>query len=211
MNHAVLLGDSIFDNALYVPQGEPVIQQLRERLPRDWQATLLAVDGSVIAGVSNQVRELPEDATHLVVSTGGNDMLGFSALLEAPARSAAEVYRDLAEARDTFRTDYRAMLAVLRELRKPVLLCTVYDSIPGLTREAVAALSVFNDVILRVAIEARWPVLDLRAICSEARDYSSLSPIEPSEIGGAKIANAIAQALRSHDFRRTETVIYTTS
>jgi hypothetical protein len=47
MNHIVLLRDSIFDNAAYVGGGPDVIEQLRAILPRDWQATLLAVDDSV--------------------------------------------------------------------------------------------------------------------------------------------------------------------
>ena len=49
MGHVVLLGDSIFDNALYVPGGPAVIDQLRRELPAGWSATLLAV---VVSGMS---------------------------------------------------------------------------------------------------------------------------------------------------------------
>jgi hypothetical protein len=35
MPHIVLLGDSIFDNAAYVPGELPVIEQLRARLPEN--------------------------------------------------------------------------------------------------------------------------------------------------------------------------------
>jgi hypothetical protein len=52
-----------------------VIEHLRKRLPNHWRATLLAVDGSVASGVSRQLGGLPADATHLVVSTGGNNAL----------------------------------------------------------------------------------------------------------------------------------------
>jgi hypothetical protein len=45
MPHAILLGDSIFDNERYVPGGPTVIDQLRTGLPDAWKATLLAVDG----------------------------------------------------------------------------------------------------------------------------------------------------------------------
>ena len=45
--HLVLLGDSIFDNAAYVPGGWPVIRLLQEQLPENTQASLLAVDGCV--------------------------------------------------------------------------------------------------------------------------------------------------------------------
>ena len=75
IGHVVLLGDSIFDNFRFVP-GEPtVIDQLREELPPGWCASLLAVDGHVAADVPAQVANLPGDATHLVVSAGGNDAL----------------------------------------------------------------------------------------------------------------------------------------
>ena len=46
MGHVVLLGDSIFDNARYVPGGPSVTDHLRRSLPREWQVTLLACDGS---------------------------------------------------------------------------------------------------------------------------------------------------------------------
>jgi hypothetical protein len=60
--HLVLLGDSIVDNAAYVPGRRPaVIDQVRSRLPTGWVATLLARDGSVIDdvyGSSTHCREM---------------------------------------------------------------------------------------------------------------------------------------------------------
>jgi hypothetical protein len=76
MPHVVLLGDSIFDNAAYVRGGPDVVRQLREMLPAGWSATLLAVDGAVTRSVPAQIARLPADATHLVLSVGGNDALG---------------------------------------------------------------------------------------------------------------------------------------
>ncbi len=80
--HVVLLGDSVFDNGAYVGGGPDVVAQLRERLPRGSEATLLAVDGSVASGVERQLARLPEGATHLVVSTVGNDALGHVEILQ---------------------------------------------------------------------------------------------------------------------------------
>jgi hypothetical protein len=37
----------------------------------------------------------------------------------------------------------------------------------------VAALSLFNDVIIAAAIHNSLPLLDLRLICSEAADYAN--------------------------------------
>ncbi len=208
MTHVVLLGDSIFDNALYVPGGEPVIEQVRSRLPRGDRATLLAVDGAVIQSVARQLEKLPTDATHLVLSVGGNDALGYSTILDAQSLSAVEGFAALAEIRAEFAQAYRGMLKGVRELRLPTVICTIYDAVPGLQAEAVTALAVFNDAILRAGVEAGTPVIDLRFVCDRQQDYSSLSPIEPSELGGAKIAAAIARVVSGHDFARGGTVIY---
>jgi hypothetical protein len=98
MSHVVLLGDSIFDNASYVGGGPDVVKQLRDRLPSDWRATLRAVDGNVTRDVERQLSQLPRDTSHLVVSVGGNDALGYASILEAGARSVAEAVERLAAA-----------------------------------------------------------------------------------------------------------------
>src|SRR5689334_1821744 len=56
--HVVLLGDSVFANAAYVAGGPDVITQLRQRLPSTWRATLLAVDGSVMAAIPGQLERV---------------------------------------------------------------------------------------------------------------------------------------------------------
>ncbi len=202
MNHVVLLGDSIFDNARYVPGRPSVIEHLGRALPGGWRATLLARDGSVAEDVARQFDRLPADTTHLAVSVGGNDALGHSGLvLHEPAGSFAEVLARLADVQDGFRTDYRRMLHGVLAHGRPTLVCTVYDAIPGLGRVETTALCLFNDVILREAFRARVPVLDLRLLCTEAADYATSSPIEPSVVGGGKIARAVGRVVTGHDFR----------
>jgi hypothetical protein len=208
VSHVVLLGDSIFDNESYVPGGPPVIEQLRRRLPKGARATLLAVDGAVCSSVAAQVRRLPDDASHLLVSVGGNDALRHGGMLHEVHRPAGEVFAALAEVQRSFRHDYRAMLRAVLSAGKPTAVCTVYDAVPGLVAEAVTLLSVFNDVIVREAVRERLPVLDLRLICDERADYSNVSPIEPSEQGGMKIVERIVYALTSHDWGRRESVVY---
>src|SRR5207253_4240109 len=90
MTHLVLLGDSIFDNGAYVGSGDPdVIGQLRTILPGGWRATLNAVDGAGVADIRGQIARLPPDASHLVVSVGGNDALAEAGVLEEKTRSVA--------------------------------------------------------------------------------------------------------------------------
>ncbi|MCY3017631.1 MAG: SGNH/GDSL hydrolase family protein [Planctomycetota bacterium] len=209
MPHVVLLGDSIFDNAAYVP-GEPdVIAQLRRALPSAWQATLCAVDGSVIADVISQCRSLPTDATHLVVSAGGNDALGHAGLLSETASSVAEALGKLAGASARFERDYRAMLQHVLARKLPTAVCAIYYPRFPETRAqrlAVAALTHFNDCIIKLASQAGVPLLDLRLICNEDSDYAN--PIEPSAAGGEKICTAIVRMLKDHDFTRRRTEVY---
>ena len=201
--HVVLLGDSVFDNAAYVSGGPDVVRQLRERLPAGWQATLAAVDGATTADVPRQVRGVPEDATHLVLSVGGNDALGRLDILEAPARSVADALGRLAEMADRFEDGYRAALEATLGRGLPTALCTVYDPRfpdPVLQRLCVTGLAHFNDRILRAAFGAGLPVLDLRSICGEDADFAN--PIEPSTRGGAKMADAIVGLVTTDPWSR---------
>ncbi len=211
MSHVVLLGDSIFDNAAYVEPGEPdVVAQLRERLPEQWEATLLAVDGHEIRDVPGQLARLPTAASHLVLSVGGNDALGNVGILEEPARSIPEALDRLAAIADPFEGAYRRTVASVLETELPTALCTIYYPAfpePLLQRFAVTALTVFNDAILRVAFDHGLPVLDLRLICDSPEDYAN--PIEPSSRGGARIADVIVEVVTGHDFPRGRTSVYT--
>ncbi|HLL73422.1 MAG TPA: SGNH/GDSL hydrolase family protein [Pyrinomonadaceae bacterium] len=210
MQHVILLGDSIFDNASYVRAGEPdVVRQLREQLPRGWQATLRAVDGSRISHVAAQAERLPADATHLVLSVGGNDALGHARLLEGGARSMADALTQLAHVADDFELQYRFMLDGLRARALPLAVCTIYN--PRFTdaltqRLAVTALCVFNDAITRAAFAGGLPLIDLRLICADDADYAN--PIEPSARGGSKIASAISRAVTEHDFSSPRTEVF---
>ncbi|HEV3470074.1 MAG TPA: GDSL-type esterase/lipase family protein [Pyrinomonadaceae bacterium] len=206
----VLLGDSVFDNAAYVGGGPDVVAQLRAALPEGWRASLLAVDGSVTSGVAAQLRRLPADATHLVVSAGGNDALGQAGLLEERAGSMAEALDRLARVAERFERDYREMLGGLLGAGLPAAVCTVYYPRfpePLLQRLAVAALAHFNDVIVRAAASEGLPLVDLRLVCGDDADYAN--PIEPSARGGEKIARAVARLVAEHDFARGRTEVFT--
>jgi len=208
VNHLVLLGDSIFDNAAYTGGAPDVVGQLRGRLPEGWRATLGAVDGGTSADVGTQLRRLPGDATHLVLSVGGNDALGHIDFLGAPAGTTAEALLGLAEISARFEREYRGMLTEVLAHGLPTAICTIYYPRfpdPDLQKIAVTALTVFNDCIIRAAITHAIPLLDLRLVCTEEEDYAD--PIEPSAQGGEKIAGAIA-GLVEHGFGGDRTEVF---
>jgi hypothetical protein len=209
VSHVVLLGDSIFDNAAYVATGAPdVVRQVCRRLPHGSKATLAAVDGSKTRDVQEQIRYLPPDATHLIISAGGNDALHRSDFLAASVRSTAEALLGLADIAGEFERGYLAMLAGVLGRGLPTAICTVYYprfAEVALQRTAVAALAVFNDCIIRAAFAHGLPLLDMRLICNEEGDYAN--PIEPSSRGGEKIARAIVE-LVEHGFAGGRTEVF---
>ncbi len=213
MPHLVLLGDSVFDNAAYVDDEPTLLTQVQQHLRGDWQATLLAVDGSATSEIADQLQNLPEDATHLVLSVGGNDALREAAeLVHSPMRTSVDALQRFTEMKGNFQRRYSEMLDQLLSLRKPTTICTIYDRCPfqdpAMKQLAFTTLPMFNDCITREVVWAGLPLIDLRLTCNEPHDYSDMSPVEPSCRGGEKIAQAIATVLLKHNFEAEQTVIY---
>ena len=105
MPHLALLGDSIFDNAAYTSGGPDVAAQVRKHLPPDWSVSLLAVDGAMTGNIPDQMQRLPKEATHLVLSVGGNNALAeasrlgisFFGVLDAPNSKGLDSLSDVSE------------------------------------------------------------------------------------------------------------------
>jgi len=160
--------------------------------------------------VKGQVLDLPADATHLMISAGGNDALSCFGFLHDKAESIAEVLTRLANVAIKFESHYLEMLQSVMNLKKPTALCTIYYpriQEPFTQKISVAALTLFNDVIIKQAFLAGLPLIDLRLVCNDDSDYAN--EIEPGEKGGEKIARAIVRLINDHNFenRRTEVFI----
>jgi GDSL-like lipase/acylhydrolase family protein len=194
-HHIVLLGDSIFDNAPYIAGAPDVVTHLRAMLPPPWTATLCAVDGHATHHVAVQLSSAPRDASHFVMSVGGNDALSNIDTLERRVRTVAEALGLLAGRLRTFERDYRGAIESVLALQRPTTVCTIYNGdFPAAEAPILrAAIALFNDVILRVAFERRLDVIDLRMVCTKPEDYAN--PIEPSSRGGWKIASAICRGV----------------
>ena len=75
MSVVSLLGDSIIDNKVYVGQGElSVTEHLKHNSSSNF--TMIAIDGDTTEDVlENQLDNLKEPVSHIVLSIGGNDLL----------------------------------------------------------------------------------------------------------------------------------------
>jgi lysophospholipase L1-like esterase len=209
MKHVVLLGDSIFDNKRYVGDGPDVIDQLKGDLPSGWTASLNALDGSTTRDIAGQLKRLPPDATHLVVSVGGNDALQHKDLLDERASSVAGVLDKLGKIGAEFQANYRAMLDQVLATKLPAAVCTIYEAHyknSDTHRIAATGLTVFNDIITREAFARGLPLIDLRLIVTEDGDYAN--DVEPSSQGGAKIARAIADLVTTDDPKQARSVVF---
>ena len=209
MKYIILLGDSIFDNKSYVGGGRDVITHLREQMPDDCKANLAAVDGARAENVAGQLAKVPDDATHLFVSVGGNDALYEADILQMRDSASAEVFNELSNRAAAFEARYKQMLNSVLKLKKPTTICTIYYprmEEAFMQKITVAALASFNDVIIRQAFLSGLPLIDLRFVCSEDADYANA--IEPSEAGGAKIARTILQVAGEHNFDENRTSVY---
>src|SRR5262249_2331121 len=131
-----------------------------------------------------------------------------SSILAEAACTVGDALGLIYAVRSRFRQSYRAMLQALCAVGKPAAVCTIYDAIPGLGPAEQAALAGFNEIILREAFSTGLPVIDLRLVCDRPTDYSHVSSIEPSMVGGAKIARVIASLATTHDFSHRRSTIY---
>lgn len=134
---------------------------------------------------------LPPGATHVVVSCGGNDAFGQLGTLQEKTTTLITALGRFSDLRGDFNVLYSRMLDRLLRSGMRIAVCTIYDAIPGMDLAALCAIALYNDVIVRRAAIAGVAVLELRAVCVCPEDYSAVSPIEPSSIGGAKIARLI--------------------
>lgn len=152
---------------------------------------MLAADGSVTANVIYQAEGIPATATCLVISAGGNDALQCIDILNKPVSTVGEALQHLSRIRNNFQHEYHKMLMRAVGIKLPIVVCTIYNTVPGLGDMEKTALALFNEIILLEASMAMVPVIDLRIVCDKVNDYSTLSPIEPSHEGGSKIASEI--------------------
>lgn len=196
MNHLILLGDSVLDNGAYTEGGPAVLAQVSAALPEGWRASLNAVDGSTTEDIASQLGQVPAEATHFLLSVGGNNAILCAEVLETPVNSSGEALLLLAGAVAKFEASYRSVVDACLEFGLPLVVCTVYHGNfpePSYQQRVIVALAAFNDAIIRIAVEKSLKVIDLRFVCNTAEDYAN--PIEPSVEGGAKIAQAIVRAI----------------
>jgi len=108
---------------------------------------------------------------------------------------------------DGFAGMYQRVVKSVRERAPRLVVWTIYE--PPLVgnntaNRARVLLTLLNDGILKAAYRWGLDVLDLRAICTDAGDFTL--QIQPSATGAAKIAHAIAAAVSGTEAKRTTVI-----
>lgn len=199
MTSITLLGDSIIDNKTYVQQQEYSVLEHLQNISKN-EFLQLAYDGDTTVNVLERQLQSQEVAksSHLVLSIGGNDLLqNILFLHDGPIENINKALSDVhKQILKPLEQRFETIVEKLSSHRANLLLCTVYEGDLGRTDEfrdvldsSKIMVSSFNDTVYKTASKYNADVLELRHIFTSPEDYAN--PIEPSHVGGEKLAQAI--------------------
>ena len=174
----ILLGDSILKNNSYVVEGQSVQDILASKT--DANVYCFAVNDSTIKDAYSQINLLPqhlnEPSTILFLSIGGNDILKRSA--EGSLSSIFIEYIELIE------------LIKERMNMAKIVMINLYYPTDERYEKYYPLIKKWNEMVDAYSQDEHIYLLNSSTILIEALDFTS--EIEPSAIGGEKLANAIA-------------------
>jgi hypothetical protein len=134
------------------------------------------------------------------LAIGGNDALQNSDLLSLRVNSSRQALEIFADRIGRFERAYRSAISQAIALGRYTAVCTVYNGALEPERATVEriGLALFNDVILRAAVDLRLNALELRSICTvlvaialarRRRDLVRGAPVIPAVIALAAAAH----------------------
>ena len=205
MNRVVLFGDSIIDNKTYVSHGEFSVLEHLENIS-NYEYIQVAYDGHTTFDVQNKQLHLSTilKPSHIVLSVGGNDLLqNLSHVSKGPVSNINEAVSGIQQhIFEPLEQRFETIIEELSSQRANLLICTVYEGDLGRTDEFKDVLdsskimvSSFNDIVYKTAKKYNADVLELREIFITSDDYAN--PIEPSHIGGEKLAKSIVEWIKN--------------
>jgi len=177
----ILMGDSVLNNANYVPSGKSVYDSLKSKLSK---VINLAKDGATISDLYRQLDKIPVDLnntnTYIYISAGGNDILNKRIEL-----SSTEIQRLF--------DSYMVFLNALREKLGRVKINILNLYLPSDPRYQTYKTSIdqWNHLIQSSSskIGEMYNVVNLNTLLTSPEDF--VYDIEPSESASDKIAYLI--------------------
>jgi lysophospholipase L1-like esterase len=177
----ILMGDSVLNNANYVPAGKSVYDSLKSKLSK---VINIAKDGATISDLYGQLDKIPVDLnntnTYIFISAGGNDILNKRTEL-----SSTEIRRLF--------DSYMEFLKALRTKLGSVKINILNLYLPSNPRYQTYKTSIeqWNQLIQSSSnkVGEMYNVVDLHALLKIPDDF--VYDIEPSESASDKIAYLI--------------------
>jgi len=181
----VLLGDSILKNNSYVSDGKGVDNILEERNIKVYS---LAENSSKIVDVYPQINKIPLDinnkSTIIFLSSGGNDILSFYVDQNGDATDTGFL--------KTMLSAYKKMVKSIQTRMDSckIVLLDIYYPTSNQFSQYRPIIEEWNTLIANYARENSFGLLQISQSVTATEDFTL--GIEPSEKGGTKIAQKIA-------------------
>ena len=183
----LLMGDSILNNEVYVANGKSVNQLLKDST--DNRTTCLAKNNATIAEVYNQVSKIPDklksdsENTTIFLSVGGNDILNQSADKEGGPIDSKVI--------STIFSAYKPLVKSIQNImpKSQLILLDIYYPDNAKYRPLHDSIREWNNQLYNFGTENNLSVLRISDILTKPEDFAL--DIEPSAIGGKKLADAI--------------------
>jgi hypothetical protein len=210
--HVVLLGDSTLDNARYLDRakGEQSVEKILQKTcwERGWRMKVLAQDGSMLDDVRlQQLPLIPTDATHVVMSATGNDLLKLLNEMVSANFTMKSMYSAMYVRLAGLADEYAALVKKLKAAGFHVCICTIQHPIFNhflFKSIATLGLGIHNSRIKAIAEDLKCSVIDLANILDCPEDFAN--PLEMSTRGGTKLVGNIDAFVQDHSvslIRRT--------
>lgn len=180
-NNVILMGDSVLNNANYVPAGKSVYDVLKTKLTN---VTNVSKDGATISDLYGQLDKVSIDLnktkTHIFISAGGNDILNKRTELST---------NDIIKMFKTYMDFLKALRAKLGSAKINIM--NLYLPTNPRYQSYKASVDQWNKLINESSnkIGEMYNVVDLNSLLKTPEDF--VYDIEPSEGASEKIANII--------------------
>ena len=179
MDTIVLIGDSVLNNANYVSPGFTVYDLIKSRHEN---VQIYAADNSAIKDVIKQIENMPNKFntknTYIFVSAGGNDILNLS------------IHQD----EDTAKVLFDMYLLLIKVIKQKfpnanIVALNIYYPPNPYYKIFYSTVELWNNLLKKNRSQQGYSLIDINKMLISEDDFTH--DIEPSDIGGEKIANAI--------------------
>ena len=180
-NYVILMGDSVLNNANYVPEGKSVFDILKSKLSNSLN---VSKDGATISDLYGQLDKIPiklnNEETYIFISAGGNDILN---------KGAALTNSDIRKLFNSYMDFLKALRIKLGSAKINIM--NLYLPVNPRYQSYKESIDQWNQLIDENSskIGEMYNVVDLYSLLTTPEDF--IYDIEPSESASEKIANLI--------------------